>query len=479
MSVSQSSPDTAAQPLQIVIMAAGLGTRMKSRQAKVLHRAGGMTMAELIVRQALRLATPHRIRVITGYQAEEVERVLTPYGVGFARQTEQLGTGHAVLCAREFLEHEPGTLMIINGDCPLLRAETLQALLETALQPGIAGAVASTVLDDATGYGRMLRSATGTLEAIIEHKAATPEQRQIREINTGIYAFDAAKFWPALKQVRPDNPAREYYLTDVVSILNAAGETLLPCVVADPREVLGVNNRVELAVADAVLRARKVEALMLDGVTIEKPETVTIDADVTVGADSVVEAFAQLRGNTHIGPNSRIGAGAVLRNVTLGAEAVVHPYCVIEDTEAGVGVRMGPFARLRGGNVLGCHVHIGNFVELKKTRMDEGAKANHLAYLGDSEIGAKTNVGAGTITCNYDGLNKSPTHVGAECFIGSNATLVAPLTIGDGSYVAAGSVITHHVPSGSLAFGRARQTVKEDGAALVRRKAEDRKKDGQ
>ncbi len=467
-----------SSPLHIVIMAAGLGTRMRSAKAKVLHQAGGMTMAELIVRQSLRLAPPERIRVITGYQAEEVERVLTPYRVGFVRQTEQLGTGHAVLCAREALEAEPGMLLIVNGDCPLLRAETLEALLETARHPGVAGAVASTILDDATGYGRMIRNAAGELEAIVEEKAASEAQREVREINTGLYAFEAVKFWPALKQVRPDNPAREYYLTDVVSILNAAGETLLPSLVVDRREVLGVNNRVELAVADSVLRARMVEALMLGGVTIEKPETVTIDADVTVGADSVIEAFAQLRGNTNVGPNSRIGAGAVLRNVSLGAGAVVLPYSVIEDTVAGGDVHLGPFARLRGGNQLGERVHIGNFVELKKAKLGDETKAGHLSYLGDCDIGGHTNIGAGTITCNYDGLNKNPTVMGEGCFIGSNATLVAPLRIEGGSYVAAGSVITHDVPTGSLAFGRARQTVKEAGAEIIRRKAEERKAKG-
>ncbi|MCC6263154.1 MAG: bifunctional UDP-N-acetylglucosamine diphosphorylase/glucosamine-1-phosphate N-acetyltransferase GlmU [Bryobacterales bacterium] len=459
-------------------MAAGLGTRMRSAKAKVLHQAGGMTMAELIVRQSLRLAAPGQIRVITGYQAEEVERVLAPYGVGFARQTEQLGTGHAVLCAREFLEDQPGMLLIINGDCPLLRAETLEALLDTARRPGVAGAVASTVLDDATGYGRMIRTDAGALAAIVEEKAASAPQREIREINTGIYAFDAARFWPALKQVKPDNPAREYYLTDVVGILNAAGETLLPSVVADRREVLGVNNRVELAVADQVLRARKVESLMLDGVTIENPATVTIDADVVVGADSIIEAFAQLRGNTQVGANSRIGAGAVLRHVTLGDGSVVQPYSVIEDSVAGAGATIGPFARLRGGNELGDDVHIGNFVELKKAKLGRGTKAGHLAYLGDCEIGGKTNVGAGTITCNYDGLNKSRTVVGEGCFIGSNATLVAPLRIEHDSYIAAGSVITHDVPPGSLAFGRARQCVKEAGAEIIRRKAEERKGKG-
>lgn len=467
-----------SEPLHIVIMAAGLGTRMRSAKAKVLHQAGGMTMAELIVRQSLRLAAPERIRVITGYQAEEVEHVLTPYGVGFARQTEQLGTGHAVLCAREFLEDKPGTLLIINGDCPLLRAETLEALLATARRPGVAGAVASTVLEDATGYGRMIRNAAGALTAIVEEKAASAPEKEVREINTGIYAFDAARFWPALRQVKPDNPAREYYLTDVVGILNAAGETLLPSVVADRREVLGVNNRVELAVADQVLRARKTEALMLDGVTIEKPETVTIDADVQVGADSVIEAFAQLRGNTRVGPNSRIGAGAVLRNVTLGAGAEVLPYCVLEDTAAGEGARIGPFARMRGGNELGEDVHIGNFVELKKAKIGNGAKAGHLAYLGDCEIGGRTNVGAGTITCNYDGKSKYRTIIGEGCFIGSNATLVAPLRVESDSYIAAGSVITHDVPPGSLAFGRARQCVKEAGAEIIRRKAEERKAKG-
>lgn len=477
---SQGPHDNTARPeaLNIVIMAAGLGTRMKSSRAKVLHQAGGMTMAELIVRQALQLAAPEKIRVVTGYQAEEVERVLSLYGVGFARQHEQKGTGHAVLSTREFLENEPGTLMIINGDCPLLRSETLFTLLESARRPGVAGAVVSTVLDDATGYGRMLRGAAGTLEGIVEQKAATPEQLAVREINTGIYAFDSTKFWPALAQVRPDNPAREYYLTDVISILNAQGETLLPSLVEDPQEVLGVNNRVELAVADGVLRARKAQQLMVEGVTIEKPESVTIDADVVVGPDTVIEAFAQLRGRTVVGPNSRIGAGAVLRNVTLGAGSVVQPYCVLEDTETGDGVHVGPFARTRGGVELGEHVHVGNFVELKKTRMGVGAKANHLAYLGDSDIGAKSNVGAGTITCNYDGINKSPTQIGEGCFIGSNSTLVAPLTIEKGSYIAAGSVITQYVPANSLAFGRSRQTVKEGGADAVRSKAAVRKENG-
>ncbi len=460
-----------SEPIQVVVMAAGLGTRMRSTKAKVLHEAGGLTMAELIVRQTLRLVTPERIRVIVGHQAEEVQRVLSPYGVQFALQTEQKGTGHAVLCTRDFLEHEPGQLLIINGDCPLLRAETLQALLDAASPAGVAGAILTTVLDDATGYGRIVRDDRDALLAIVEEKAANPKQKLIREINTGIYCFRAETFWPALAQVRPDNPAHEYYLTDVVGILHGEGRKLLPSVVADPSEVLGVNNRVELAAADAILRERTVTALMLNGVTVEKPFTVTVDADVEVGADSVVEPFVQLRGVTRIGANCRVGAGAVLRNVTLADGCHVQPYCVLEDTAAGEGVRIGPFARMRGGNHLGAHVHVGNFVELKNTTMADGAKANHLAYLGDSAIGAKTNIGAGTITCNYDGIHKHHTKIEGGCFIGSNSTLVAPLSIGEHSYVAAGSVITHDVPSNALAFGRARQAVKEDGAELIRRKA--------
>jgi bifunctional UDP-N-acetylglucosamine pyrophosphorylase/glucosamine-1-phosphate N-acetyltransferase len=454
-----------------VVMAAGLGTRMRSAKAKVLHEAGGLTMAELIVRQALRITTAERIRVITGHQAAEVEKVLSPYGVQFALQAEQKGTGHAVLCAREYLEKEPGMLLIINGDCPLLRAESLQQLLADASRSGVAGAILTTVLEDATGYGRIVRNERGALLAIVEEKAANAAQKQIREINTGIYAFRAESFWPALAQVTPDNPAREYYLTDVVGILHSEGHTLLPSLVKDPREVLGVNNRVELAAADRILRERKAHQLMLDGVTIEKPETVTIDEDVEIGSETVVEAFAQLRGATKVGANCRIGAGAILRNVLLADGVRVQPYSVLEDTQAGEEALIGPFARLRGGNQLGPKVRVGNFVELKNATLGDGAKANHLAYIGDASVGQGSNIGAGTITCNYDGFHKNRTKIGENTFVGSNSTLVAPIEVGSGSFVAAGSVITHAVPDNALAFGRARQAIKDGGADLVRHKA--------
>lgn len=462
------------EAINIVIMAAGLGTRMRSSKAKVLHSAGGLTMAELIVRQSLKITTPERIRVITGHQSAEVEQVLTPYGVRFALQAEQKGTGHAVLCTQQFLEKEPGILLIINGDCPLLRSETLLSLLETANRPDVAGAILTTVLDDASGYGRIVRSPEDTLLAIVEEKAATADQKQIREINTGIYAFRAETFWPALAQVTPDNPAKEYYLTDVVGILHREGHTLLPSLVRDPREVLGVNNRLELSVADRILRERKVQALMLDGVTIEKPETVTIDDDVQVAPDTVIEAFAQLRGNCEIATGCRIGAGSILRNVRLAEKVQVQPYSIVEDTQAGEAAQIGPFARLRGGNTLGAKVRVGNFVEVKKSTLSEGAKANHLAYLGDAQVGSRTNVGAGTITCNYDGFHKHATIIGEDVFVGSNSTLVAPIQIGPESIIAAGSVMTHTVPENSLAFGRAHQVIKEGGAEIVRHKAKTR-----
>lgn len=463
--------------INVVVMAAGLGTRMRSTKAKVLHEAGGLTMAELIVRQALRITSADRVRVITGHQAAEVERVLSPYGVQFALQAEQKGTGHAVLCAREHLEKEPGMLLIINGDCPLLRAESLQQLLEDASRDGASGAILTTVLTDATGYGRIVRDDRDALLAIVEEKAADATQKQIREINTGIYAFRAESFWPALAQVTPDNPAREYYLTDVVGIMHREGRTLLPSLVEDPREVLGVNNRVELAAADRILRERKVRQLMLDGVTVEKPETVTIDEDVEIGQDTVVEAFAQLRGATRVGSNCRIGAGSILRNVQLSNGVRVQAYSVVEDTQAGEDVLIGPFARLRGGNQLGPKVRVGNFVELKNAHLGNGAKANHLAYIGDAAVGQGTNIGAGTITCNYDGFHKNRTQIGEHTFVGSNSTLVAPIKVGSGSFVAAGSVITHHVPDNALAFGRARQAIKDGGAELVRHKARDKRSD--
>jgi bifunctional UDP-N-acetylglucosamine pyrophosphorylase/glucosamine-1-phosphate N-acetyltransferase len=447
-----------------VILAAGLGTRMKSRKAKVLHRAGGKTLVEHVVETAGALTSPDRIFVVVGHQADEVRRAVATTGVGFIEQKEQKGTGHAVLSGREALEPLAGNLLILYGDCPLLRVETLARLIETQRSSGAAGVLMTAMMEDPTGYGRVIRDAHGRVARIVEQKAGSPEELAIREANMGIYCFRAELFWKFAGEIRPDNPAREYYLTDMAEILNRAGCHVEAMQIADAREALGINTRVELAAVDRLFRDRKIEELMLAGVTIEKPETVTIDAGVCIGMDTVVEPFAQIRGRTVIGENCRIGAGAIVENSELDDDVEVGPFTLVGDSRLERGVHAGPFARLRMENLVEAGAHIGNFVELKKTRMGAGAKANHLAYLGDSQIGARTNIGAGTITCNYDGVAKHPTRIGESAFIGSNSTLVAPMEIGDGAYVAAGSVITSAVPTDALALGRAHQVIKEEWA---------------
>jgi bifunctional UDP-N-acetylglucosamine pyrophosphorylase / glucosamine-1-phosphate N-acetyltransferase len=460
--------------LSVVILAGGLGTRMKSRKAKVLHRAGGKTLVQHVVETALQLAPAERVFVVVGHQAEEVQQAVAASGVQFVHQAEQRGTGHAVLCGRESLEPLGGNLMILYGDCPLLETATLRRLADAQRDSGSAGALLTALMEDPTGYGRILRDAHGRVAAIVEQKAATPAQLAVREANMGIYCYSAELFWKHACEIVPNNAAGEYYLTDMVEILGRAGERVEAVTVADAREALGINTRLELAQVDAIFRERKVRQLMLDGVTVRKPETVTVDAGVKIGMDTVVEPFAQILGSTVIGENCRIGAAAIVEDSELADDVEVGAFTFIGTSRVGRGAHVGPFARLRMGNEVAEDAHVGNFVELKKTRMGAGAKANHLAYLGDSSIGARANIGAGTITCNYDGLKKHATSIGAGAFIGSNSTLVAPIEIGDGAYVGAASVITEKVPADALAIGRARQVVKEDWArkkrALQKRK---------
>src|SRR4051794_22246796 len=450
--------------LTVVILAAGLGTRMKSRKAKVLHRAGGKALVEHVVETALALTTPERVFVVVGHQADEVRRAISTPGVGFIEQREQKGTGHAVMSGREALAGLDGFLMILYGDCPLLRVETLQLLVDAETGGDAAGVLLTANMEDPTGYGRVIRDAHGRVAQIVEQKSGTPEQLAIREANMGIYCYRAGLFWKHVDEIRPDNPAHEYYLTDMVEILNRAGHYVEAMRIDDEREALGINTRLELASVDRLLRERKVRELMLAGVTIEKPETVTIDAGVKIGMDTIVEAFAQIRGRTVIGENCRIGSCAIIEDSEIGDEVEIGAFTVVGTSKVERGANVGPFARLRMGNHVAEGAHIGNFVELKKTRLGAGAKASHLAYLGDSEIGAKVNIGAGTITCNYDGFQKHPTHIGDGAFIGSNSTLVAPIDIGEGAYVGAGSVITAPVPADSLGLGRAQQVVKPEWA---------------
>jgi bifunctional UDP-N-acetylglucosamine pyrophosphorylase / glucosamine-1-phosphate N-acetyltransferase len=451
-------------PVTVVILAAGLGTRMKSRRAKVLHHAGGKALIEHVVTTALELAPPERIFVVVGHQGEEVSKTVATPGIGFIEQAEQKGTGHALMVCRDRLAGLDGYLVIVYGDGPLLRADTLRALVAAAQSSDAAGVLLSAEMADPTGYGRVLHDGYGHVSAVVEQKAATPAQLTVRESNMGIYCYRADLFWKHVGALRPDNPAREYYLTDMVAILNRAGHHVDALAIDDPREALGINNRLELAEADRLLRERKLREVMLSGVTVEKPETVTIDADVVIGIDTVVEPFAQILGKTVIGENCRIGACAIVRDSRIADDVEIFPFTLVHDSRLDRAAQAGPFARVRMESHVEEGAHVGNFVELKKTRLGAGAKSMHLAYLGDARIGARSNIGAGTITCNYDGFAKHPTEIGEGAFIGSNSTLVAPIRIGAGSYVAAGSVITEPVPPDALALGRARQSVKEEWA---------------
>jgi len=446
----------------VVILAAGQGTRMKSRMAKVLHRAGGRSLVEHAIVAALGVAPPERIFVVVGHQAAAVREVVERTGAGTFEQKEQLGTGHAVMCGENLLAGLSGQLIVTVGDCPLIRPETLAALADRQRKTGAAAVVLTADVPDSTGYGRIIRDQNGAVEAIVEHKAATEAQRAVKEINSGIYCFDAAEFWRHVRLIRPDNPANEYYLTDMIGILNNAGLRVAATKIHDAGELLGINDRVQLAEADDILRERKTREVMLAGVTIEQPETVTIDPDVRIGMDTVIGPFARITGNTIIGEDCKVGACSILHDAVLENGAEVFAFSMVSSSKLGENAHVGPYGRLRMGADLGAGAHVGNFVELKNTRFGAGSKSMHLAYLGDSEIGSKVNVGAGTITCNYDGKKKHATVIGDGVFVGSNSTLVAPVALEDSSYVGAGSVITEDVPGGSLALGRARQVVKKD-----------------
>lgn len=447
--------------VSVVILAAGQGTRMKSRMAKVLHRAGGRSLVEHAIVAARGVAPPERIFVVVGHQAGAVRDVAEAAGVRTIEQKEQLGTGHAVLCGEAELAGLGGHMVVTVGDCPLIRPETLRALVDRQRKSEAAAVVLTADVPDSTGYGRIIRDRNGAVEAIVEHKAASEAQQAVKEINSGIYCFDADQFWRHVREIKPDNPAHEYYLTDIIEILNRAGLRVAATKIADPAELLGINDRVQLAQADRILRDRKTRELMLSGVTIEKPETVTVDPDVRIGMDTVIGPFARITGQTVIGEDCKIGACAILHDAVLENGAEVFAFSMISSSKLGTNAHAGPYARLRMGAELDHGAHVGNFVELKNTTLGAGSKSMHLAYLGDARIGSKVNVGAGTITCNYDGKKKHPTVIGDGVFVGSNSTLVAPLALEDGAYVAAGSVITEDVPENALALGRARQVVKE------------------
>jgi bifunctional UDP-N-acetylglucosamine pyrophosphorylase/glucosamine-1-phosphate N-acetyltransferase len=457
----------ANKDLAIVILAAGKGTRLKSSLAKVLHRAGGRSLVEQVLRACAPLGAKKTV-VVVGHQAEQVSAAVAPAGAISVLQQSQHGTGHAMQVARRALGNSKFAI-VLPGDAPLVRSETLKALLATHRSAGAACTVLTAVVADPFGYGRILRKSDIAISAIVEQSQLTGDQAEINEINSAIYCFTLEKLWPALAQVKPNNKHRELYLTDAVAVLAAKGEKVLAQVAPDSREVLGCNTRADLAEVDRIFREWKRAELMDAGVTIQLPETVLIDPEVVAGEDTVVEAGVQLLGKTRIGARCTIRSGCVLHDALLGDDVVVEPHCLVSESRLDNGVVIGPFARLRGGNHLKAGVRIGNFVELKKSTLGEGTKAMHLTYLGDAKIGSKTNIGAGTITCNYDGFHKHPTTIGNKVFIGSDSALVAPVRIGDGAYVAAGSTITENVPADGLGIARGRQLNKPGWANKKRR----------
>lgn len=453
--------------LAVVILAAGKGTRLKSGLAKVLHRAGGRALIEQVVRACAPLGAKQTV-VVVGHQAEQVTQLVEPLGAESVLQQPQHGTGHAMQVARRSLGRAKYAV-VLPGDAPLVRTETLKSLIAAHRAGNASATILTAVVVDPSGYGRILRKSETTVGAIVEESQLTEEQRELNEINSAIYCFTLENLWPALAHVKPNNKHRELYLTDTIATMTAGGQTVLAHVASDSREILGCNTRADLAEVDRIFRDRKRAALMDSGVTIQLPETVLIDPDVSAGEDTVIEPGVQLLGHTKIGARCTIRTGSVLTDALLGDDITVEPHCVVAESRLDDRVIIGPFARLRPGNHLREGARIGNFVELKKSTIGEGTKAMHLTYLGDAKIGAKSNIGAGTITCNYDGFHKFPTSIGNRVFIGSDTALVAPVRVGDGAYVAAGSTITENVPADALAIARGRQANKPGWAAKKRR----------
>jgi len=453
----------------VVILAAGKGTRLRSRLAKVLHRAGGRSLVEHVAQASLRLK-PRAVTVVIGHQAEDVNALLSPLGVRTAIQEPQRGTGHAMLVARRALPATAKFALVVPGDAPLVRTETLAALARAHQESGAAASILSAKLANPSGYGRIVRADDGSVSAIVEDAALTPEQRGIREINSSIYAFTLAKLWPCLARLKPTNVHRELYLTDAIAILRQQGDLVVAELVSDAEEVLGCNTRADLSLVDLAFRRRKRAELMDGGVTIQLPGTVVVDPDVTVGADTILGAGVQLLGRTRVGSGCEIQAGSIIIDSTLDDGVLVKPYCYINASQLAANTQTGPFAHLRFAVRMMKDARLGNFVEAKNSVLGEGVKAMHLTYLGDANVGSHTNVGAGTITCNYDGVAKHPTTIGRRVFIGSDTALVAPVKVGDGAYIGAGSVITENVPPNALGLARGRQ-VNKPGWATARRKA--------
>ncbi len=451
----------------IAIMAAGMGTRLKSRLPKVLHEAGGKPLLEHVIAAARQVVAAEHIFVIIGHEAEKVRDRVANTGVNFVLQEPQRGTGHALMVARKQLSPYRHVL-VLSGDVPRIRPATIRRLRDFHLKKRAAMTILTAEPPDPTGYGRVIRRHGDEVNAIVEQKALTPAQRTAREINSGIYAFGTQPLYARIRRLGTDNAHREFYLTDMAGILGRAKLRVVALRAADAAEVLGANTRAELAQLDALLRNAKAAELMAAGTTIFRPETCVIDLDVAVGADTVIEPFVQLLGQTRIGQDCRIRSYSILRDSEIADGVEIRAGSILDAARVASGASIGPYAHLRPGSDIGEGARVGNFVETKKARLGRGSKANHLTYLGDAEIGDDVNVGAGTITCNYDGVNKHGTVIQDGAFIGSDTTLVAPVLVGKGAYVGAGSTVTEDVPADALAVARGRQVVKPDWARKKR-----------
>ena len=455
------------QSFSILILAAGKATRFKSEHSKMLHRLAGRFLGEHIL-QTAEAAKPDRLYMVIGHEKEELRKAFARPGLVFIEQNEQLGTGHAVMRAREELEKCPSaTVLALVGDTPMLRPETLIQLVEIHSKARAAATILTTRLEYPTGYGRIVRDG-GRVRCIVEERLATPAQKRIREINSGIICFSRTQLLKHLDELSAENAQKEFLLTDLVEIFNRHRLKVSAFPVADSGEVLGANDRVELAHIEKLLRLRKAVALMHQGVTVVDPQATYIDEDVEVGQDTVIEPGVSLLGRTRLGRDCHVQQCCAISDSALADRVILRPFCVLSDSEVGPGVALGPFARLRDSAVIEENARIGSFVEVKKSRVGRGSKAQHLTYLGDASLGQNVNIGAGTITCNFDGEKKYPTVIEDGVFIGSGNMLVAPVRVGEGSFTAAGSTINEDVPPNSLAVARSRQVVKQ-GWAIERK----------
>lgn len=456
--------------LAVVIMAAGKGTRLKSKRAKVLHEAGGKTLLRRVVDAARRIVQPSDIYVVVGHQAEQVKQSLSDLNLNFVHQAEQRGTGHAIQQAAPAVAGY-AHIIVLSGDAPMIQPQTIARLRDFHIGRSSAMTILTAMAENPHGYGRVIRKAAGSDEVleIVEQSALNAGHAHEREINSGIYAFSRQALDARLGSLESKNTHGEYYLTDLAAILVSAGQRVL-ALEASEEEVAGANTIEEVMRLDALLRLRTARRLMASGVTIFRPETSVIDEDVEIGKDTVIEPFVELLGRTTVGEDCRIRSFSILEDATLGTNVLVRNACTVVQSRIGDGAQIGPYAHLRPGSEIGDEAHVGNFVEIKNTILGKRSKANHLTYLGDASIGEGANIGAGVITCNYDGAVKHRTNIGNQVFVGSDSTLVAPLTLGEGAYIAAGSCITEDVPENALALARSRQTIKENWAKTRPRK---------